>query len=186
MNEATGGSRFRPGMVDVAPSTIEHLARSYGGGPVSFGLDIINALYVRQSIARPELDAKRLPFAKQFYGVINAETDRMTGYQRLERAEKIVDPIKRAMNAGDAEEAVAMRDEAGQLAGLGEAVLLTRQRLGEIVKRERATIDSAAMSDSGKYVKLVELAEQRRAALQRFNAAYDRAVDATAKQKEGR
>lgn len=184
LNEVTGGSRFRSGMVDVAPATIEHLARSYGGGPVSFGLDIINALYVRQAIERPEMDAKRLPFVKQFYGVIDAETDRMTGYHRLEAAEKLIDPIKRAMGAGDADEVRAMREDAGSVAYLGDAVLQTRQRLGEIVKRERATIDSTTLNDSAKYVRLLELAEQRRAALQRFNAAYDRAVDATDKQEE--
>ena len=183
LNEATGGSRYREGLIDVAPSTMEHLARSYGGGPVGFGLDIINALYLRQSIARPELDAKRLPFAKQFIGTIDAETDRMTGYQRLESAEKLIDPIKRAMAAGEGREARALHDEAGPVAGLGDAVAQTRQRLGEIVKRERATIDSQALSDDAKYVKLIDLAEKRRQVLQRFNKAYDRAILATKRQE---
>jgi len=183
LNQATGGGRFREGLVDVAPSTMEHLARSYGGGPVSFGLDILNALYVRQTIARPELDAKRLPFAKQFIGTIDAETDRMTGYQRLESAEKLIDPIKRAMSAGDGEEARVLHQEAGPVAGLGDAVHQTRQRLGEIIKRERATIDSTTLNDGAKYTQLIELAERRRQALQRFNAAYDRAVLATVRQE---
>jgi hypothetical protein len=186
LNQATGGTRYQAGMVDVAPSSIEHLARSYGGGPVSFGLDIINALYMRQTIARPELDGKRLPFAKQFLGVIDAETDRMTGYQRLEATEKLVDPIKRAMAAGAGAQAREMRKEAGPVAGLGDAVQDTRRRLGEIVKAERKAIDSSVLTDSAKYVKLLELAEKRRDVLQRFNKVYDRAVLATQRQEQER
>ncbi|HQC98970.1 MAG TPA: hypothetical protein PK306_25015, partial [Aquabacterium sp.] len=183
LNQATGGTRYQAGMVDVAPSSFEHLARSYGGGPVSFGLDIINALYLRQTIARPELDAKRLPFAKQFLGVIDAETDRLTGYQRLEDAEKLVDPIKRAMAAGDGAQAREMRKAAGRIAGLGDAVQQTRRDLEAIVKTERKTIDSDELTDAAKYVKLLGLAEKRRHVLQRFNKAYDRAVLATERQE---
>lgn len=184
VNAATGGSRFREGGIDVAPSTIEHLARSYGGGPVGFGLDVINALYLRQSIARPELDAKRLPFAKQFYSTIDAETDRLTGYQRLERAELVIEPIERAMKAGDATEARALRQEAGRIGALGPAVQLTRERLGDIVRRERSTIDSMTLKDEAKYVKLLELAAKRRKVLQDFNRAYDRAIAETVRQRE--
>lgn len=184
LNQATGGTRYQAGIVDVAPSSFEHLVRSYGGGPVSFGLDIINALYLRQTIARPELDAKRLPFAKQFLGVIDAETDRLTGYQRLEDTEKLVDPIKRAMAAGDGAQAREMRRAAGPVAGLGDAVQQTRRDLSAIVKTERKTIDSNELTDAAKYVKLMELAERRRQVLQRFNKAYDRAVLATERQEK--
>lgn len=100
LNKVTGGTKYSSGMVDMAPASMENLVRSYGGGPVGFALDLVNAMYARESIARPDLDAKKLPLVKQFYAQIDAETDRLTGYQRLEAAEKVVDPIKHAMSDG--------------------------------------------------------------------------------------
>jgi len=184
LNKATGGNRYSSGAVDLAPATIENLVRGYGGGPVGFGLDLVNAMYARQSIARPELDAKRLPFVKQFYSTIDAETDRLTGYQRLEAAEKVVDPLRHARIDGAGEEARELLKKAGPMAGLGDAVLVTRQQLARIVKAELQVVNDAKMPDDLKFVRLQVLAEQRRKALQGFNAAYDRAVEATARVQE--
>ncbi len=179
LNVHTGGNRFAPGWADVTPATLETLARSYGGGPASFALDLTNALYVRQNIERPDLAVGKLPFVRQAWGTIDAETDRLTGYQRLDAAEKVVGPIERAIQKGGRAEAREMLDEAGPMARLGGAVEVTRERLADVRKAELHIIDDKKMADSVKYVRLEELAERRRKALQQFNVAYDKAVLAT-------
>lgn len=186
LNAGTGGSTYRPGAVDLAPSTLENLARAYGGAPLGFGLDLVNAFYLRQTIERPEMEAKKLPFLRQFWGVIDAETDRMTGYQRLDDTDRVLEPIRRAQRDGAASQAVEMTKDAGFVAGLGSAVLETRHSLGEIIKAERQAIDDARLTDGERYLRLVQLGEQRRRALQAFTRAYDKAVEATEEKRHGR
>lgn len=188
LNSATGGDGYRSGFLDVAPGSIEAVVRGYGGGPASFTLDLMNALYLRQSIQRPDVRWEAFPFAKQLYGVIDAETDRITGYERLERAKKIVEPFERAVKDGARDPAVAMRKDHGPILDLGDAIKATQDVLGEIRKKEMATLAREDMSDGAKYATLVSVAEKRRQALQRFNAAYDRAIarQAAWQQQQGR
>lgn len=190
LNSITGGDRYQSGLIDIAPSTLEAIARGYGGGPVTFAMDWVNAFYARQSIERTSPRYEALPFAKQLYGVIDAETDRMVGYQRLEEASKIVEPMRRARREGGAlgREAVdEMRGEFGPMLALGGAIDDARLKLSEVRKRELAII-SGPETEAVKYAKLQEMALRRRQVLQRFNAAYDRAIvaaDAAKRQPEG-
>lgn len=174
-NAATGGDAYRSGLFDVAPSTLETVARGYGGGPASFTLDLINGFYLRQSISRDQPRYEALPFAKQLYGVIDAETDRMMGYQRLEEASKIVDPLQRAMDDGDGKAARSMVAEFGPMIALGSTIEQTREQLSELRKLELAII-AADGGEATKYARLQTVAEKRRRVLQQFNVAYDRAI----------
>ena len=146
---------------------------------MSFGLDIVNALYARQTIERPDLEKRRLPFVKQFYGVIDAETDRLVGYQRLEAAEKVVEPIKRAMREGESAEVGRLLDVSGPIGRLGGVVDDTRRHLSTLLKAERAVIQDDKMPDDIKFARLQVLAENRRKVLQQFNRAYDQAIVST-------
>ena len=178
MNSATGGDRYRSGLLDVTPAALETIARSYGGGPVTFTLDVVNALYLRQSIERPAVRYGALPFFKQLSGVIDAETDRMVGYQRLEQAAKIVDPMVRARREGgpEAREAMAaMREELGPMLRLADTIESTRGSLSDVRKKE-LKIMSSDKPEAMKYVELMAQAQKRREVLQKFNAAYDRAL----------
>jgi hypothetical protein len=179
MNSATGGSAWTPGLIDVAPSTIENLVRGYGGGPVSFGLDVLNALYARQSLARPEIDLHRLPFLKQLYGVIDEESDRMVGYERLDDATKKAGRMELAGKQGGGDAAREVLREDGLVAGLGEQVKATREKLSELRKAELAVLADTKLSDVEKYARLQRYNLLRRQALQAFNRVYDSAVLAT-------
>jgi hypothetical protein len=176
LNEATGGSKYRSGFIDVAPGSIEAIVRGYGGGPASFTLDVMNAFYMRLAIERPEVKTTALPFAKQLYGEIDAETDRLMGYERLEKARKIVEPFERAAKDGARDEVAGMRAEFGPMLRLGGAIQATQERLSEIRKRELSVIASETKTDSEKYVALMDMAHKRRLALHKFNEIYDRAI----------
>lgn len=175
VNELTGGNRFKSGMIDVTPATLETLARSYGGGPASFVLDMLNAAYVRQSIQRPDLDTRRLPFVKQLYGQIDNETDRMMGYERMDKISEAASAIEQASKTGTREEVLDLIKEAGPIAYLGGAVEATRENLSTIRKQELAIINSD-QPDAVKYVRIQNLDAQKRLVLQGLNAAYAKAV----------
>lgn len=181
LNAATGGSPYTPGWLDLSPASIENLVRSYGGGPAAFGLDLVNALYARQSIARDTLDAKRLPFVKQALGVIDDETDRSVAYQRMDNAEAKIEPLKHAMREGAASDVRELAAQAGGIAGLDDALRTTRQHLAEITRAELQVV-KGSRPDAEKYAKLLQLAQQRRKVLQAFNEAYDRAIEAQRKE----
>lgn len=187
LNRVTGGSKYESGLIDLSPATLENLARGYLGAPMSFGLDVVNAMYARHGIERPELDVKRLPFAKQFYAVIDNETDRMTGYARLDKAETLAEPIRRAKKVGDDIDVERLSDQSGSLAELGRAAQQSRRKLSALSKREREIVEGG-QGAGDKYALLMENAAQKRQVLQDFSRAYDDALlDAVkAKKKEAK
>ena len=130
---------------------------------------------MRQSILRPEFEATRLPFLKQLYGQIDAETDRMLGFERMDKIKETVDPIKRAKREGNMKEAREMRDAAPELYALGWVLERTRDRMSDFRKRELAII-SSDRSDDAKYTALMEISGKKRRALQEMNAAYNKAA----------
>jgi hypothetical protein len=170
-------------MLDFTPGTLENLARSYGGGPVSFALDLSNMVYARQSIERPDIDIRRSPFIKQLYGEIDAETDRQAGFQRLDKIHEVMDPIAAAKSAKKPELASQMREEAGPIATLGGVVKGVNKQLTAIRKQELRVIASDE-SDAQKYVQLMELAQRKREAFHRLNRAYDEAMRAPMPKEE--
>lgn len=180
LNEWTGGSKFTSGALDLTPATIENLVRSYGGGPAAFALDLLNAEYARQSIKRTDLDVRRLPFVKQLYGQIDAETDRMAGFDRMNEIASKVDPIKAASKAGDNAEAAKLYKEAGPIANLGGALIAARQSLSQIRKAELAVINSSH-DDERKYADLMVLSVKKRQVEQQLNRAYNAAQRSSVK-----
>ena len=161
----------------LPPATLENLARGYGGGPASFALDIMNAIYVRQSIERPDLDVRRLPFAKQAYGVIDAETDRVLAFDRMEEIDKAVSPVDAARRAGDREVAKMLKAEAGPLYALGGKLEAVRDQLADLRKQELAIITSDK-PEAVKYARIMAINERKRMVMQRLNAAYNEAMRA--------
>lgn len=181
LNRWTGGSPYREGWIDVHPAQLENVVRAFGGGPASFTLDLLNAAYVRHSIERPDLDVRRLPYLKQLYGVIDAETDRQLGYARMERIEKAVVPFEAALKDRALEEARRLRDD-DPLVTLGDFVTGTRRTLSELRKQELSII-SGERSEADKYLRLRALDEHKRRVLQQVNRAFDQAIQKGAARK---
>ena len=179
LNRASGGTAYTSGALDFTPATLENLVRAYGGGPASFTLDLMNAMYVRQSIQRPDLDVRRLPFIKQLYGRIDAETDRANAYQRIEKVASVVDPIEQAKRDRKPDDARAMLAEAPELYRLGGALKTIRSQLSTLRKEELSIIASDE-ADSVKYARLMAVDVKKRQVLQRMNAAFNDAARARA------
>lgn len=179
LNELGGGNQFMTGntLFDLAPSSLENLARGYGGGLASFGLDLLNAIYMRQTIERPSVESRRLPFLKQLYGVIDDETDRMVSSERMDAVKAKAEPMKRAADAGDAEAFEAMAAKWGtEMYAMGSAIEVFRDQLSLLRKAELEVISSDAPNPV-KYAQLVDLNKRRRGVLQQFNRVYDEVVN---------
>lgn len=175
MNELTGGNGYRGGWIDVTPASLENIARGYGGGPAAFALDMLNAVYARQSIERDSLDVRRLPFVKQLYGQIDAETDRVVSGERMREVREVYAPFERAKRDGKGEVMQQMLAEHGPMIRAGEALKDFDKAMGEFRKQELALIASD-QPESVKYVGLQTLAAKRRGMLQQFNILYSNAL----------
>ncbi|MBI5270702.1 MAG: hypothetical protein HY856_13605 [Burkholderiales bacterium] len=128
LNAATGGDEVTPGLIDVSPASIENVVRGYGGGPASFAMDLLNVVYVRHSVERPAADWSKAPFAKQLTGVIDDETDRLVGYERLMDAEEKDARLDAASKMGG-DKVRALLEREGRTASLGDQALAVRQQL---------------------------------------------------------
>jgi hypothetical protein len=177
MSSATGGDGVNPGLVEIQPGVLEAMARAYGGGPVSFSLDLLNAIYERQSIKRNDPDYRRLPFAKQLYGVIDAETDRSLSFDRLQKADEASSRLDAAMKAGSPAAAKRAVDDSDGLAVLGEAVRQTNAKLSDIRKAELAVLANDKLPDAAKYAELLSLEAKRHQVTNAFNAVYDQTIE---------
>ena len=175
LNAVSGGTKYKSGFLDFTPATIETFVRSYGGGPASFALDLANMMYARQSIERPDLDVRRAPFVKQLYGRIDAETDRASGYDKIDKISAVADRISAAKKDGRMDEARAIFDADPAIASLGEKLKTVRQNMSSIRKKELSII-AGDQTDAAKYASMQELDLQKRQVLQAMNRAYNAAV----------
>lgn len=170
LNEATGGSKYERGLIDLSPGALENAVRFYGGGIASFSLDLANAFYARQHLERDEMEPGRLPFARQLLGQINAETDRI-GYELLRKGDEAIKPMEAAVRAGDDQAAERIEAKHGDLAYAGAQVHEVRRRLAQLRKRELEVIEGDA-SDRDKLAELREIRQEVRDTLQSWNSSY--------------
>ncbi len=69
LNDATGGSEFRAGKIDIAPQTIDHLVKFMGGGVLQFGIRWQNL--ASKSIEGKEVVTNDIPFLRRFSKQVN-------------------------------------------------------------------------------------------------------------------
>jgi hypothetical protein len=184
LNKATGGNVIEKGWIDLSPGSIENLVRGYLGGPATFTLDIINSMYARQHLERPEMDVRRLPFIKQFVGVIDEETDRTMAYSSMKEAEQMVNRARAAKKLDELPEDVAdYLSENEPIIALGRTLQRTRAQMTKLRKDELAVLNDKELTDAEKLAYMTELNRERRAVLHDFNRAYVEALRLQRKQK---
>lgn len=173
LNETTGGTAIEPGLIDLTPGAIENLVRGYLGGPATFTMDILNSVYAKQHLDRPELDVRRLPFVKQVIGRIDEETDRMIGYSNMEKATRMVNRFNAAKKLEElSDEEAAYLEANSPMMSLGRTLNATRKALSDLRKEELAILNNDELSDGDKLAQMLLLNKERRQALQFFNQAY--------------
>lgn len=99
MNRATGGNEVVPGLIDVSPESIKHVATELGGGGVRTAGRAITAAQKLAEGKAGELGPNDIPFARAFvgrpYGAANTEGEVMSAfYDRVNDARVTIGQAK--------------------------------------------------------------------------------------------
>jgi hypothetical protein len=74
INEITGGSTRKPGLVDVSPESIEHITKFMGGGAGSFGYGVLSG-FTKAAVSEEEMGVEEFPAVGAVAGRFLTEED---------------------------------------------------------------------------------------------------------------
>lgn len=74
INEITGGSTRKPGLVDVSPESIEHITKFMGGGAGSFGYGVLSG-FTKAAVSEEEMGIEEVPAVGAVAGRFLTEED---------------------------------------------------------------------------------------------------------------
>jgi len=103
LNQLTGGSEVRPGVIDVSPTTLEFLYEFATGGAGRFLSNMVDAPL--KKLVEGEVDTYRIPFVRKVYGDIGTQATQERFYENLEQVYYADQELKLAVETKD----VAMR-----------------------------------------------------------------------------
>jgi len=69
LNEASGGTEYKSGGMDIAPQSIDHMVKFMGGGVLQFGLRWQNL--AAKAMAGKEIESRDIPFWRRFHKQLN-------------------------------------------------------------------------------------------------------------------
>lgn len=74
INEITGGSARKPGLIDVSPESIEHITKFMGGGAGSFGYGVLSG-FTKAAVSEEEMGIEEIPAVGAVAGRFLTEED---------------------------------------------------------------------------------------------------------------
>jgi len=83
LNQLTGGSELRPGVIDVSPTTLEFLYEFATGGAGRFLSNAVDAPL--KQLVDGEVDTYRIPFVRKVYGDIGTRATQDRFYENIEQ-----------------------------------------------------------------------------------------------------
>lgn len=184
LNEATGGSAYRAGMVDVSPESVEHVATFFGGGAWRFVKDSVESVRSMKAAGGTGVEADKAPIVRSFYSRIRDEHQTGQFYEGVKDVDLLVDEIKdlerKETTEGDAaaDKLIAANPE---VFALEEEAKNTRKLLKELKADERDIRGDDALSEQEKQTKLKELRLERGLTVKPFNRMYNESQRQTSK-----
>lgn len=164
LNEATGGSEYRSGVIDVHPETIRYLVEYIAGGAGRF---VANTFDSTSKAAKGEMEPDRTPFVRRFYGKTNDYGDQETFYNRLDEVETL-DKELRSLRGPDRK---AFRDEYLAKLRLAPRAKATSKMLSNLRKQK----ERAEQQNNSEQVDKID--ERMELIIDRFNKQYNEAGD---------
>jgi hypothetical protein len=143
VNDATGGSSRRSGMIDVGPVDLEYLARAYSSGAGGFLMDVGKTLDALVS-GRP-MPADNLPLIRSFVAEPNART--VSG---------MVSRAVRDIEASEGEARDGQDPKRPSLVGLGKLARQYRERIRDLQNEGDA---AAALALSREFLSIYRSAQ---------------------------
>jgi len=173
MNEATGGSEYKSGDVDINPDKFWYMFEYFIGGAGQF---------VNRSIALPrdmsiklfgnkdiDIDANQIPLARILYG----EPSKYYDYEKFnDNKQEFKSLYKEMSNA-------PVRDDASRYKGITEGANKTLNEVDKMMKMLRkAERDARSIPDyTERMIRIQEIRDKQRSLIMRWNKYYEQARD---------
>jgi hypothetical protein len=168
LNDSTGGSPYRSGLIDVSPDKMGYMFNYFVGGAGQFYSRIVH-LGIK-GVQEREIEATEVPFVRRFTGKVNWYADQQKFYDRKEEIDQLVDERKTLDYGSQERKEFELEHKAMlslQLTSKSVAAELTRLR-----KQRNKITDDEDMSEKDKEEKLKPIELKMQTAINRFNAAY--------------
>jgi hypothetical protein len=186
LNAMTGGNEFEPGLVDISPEAISHVADVYAGAAGAQAVGAISSLMrVTQEATGtaaedPKLGMRDLPFARKLAGYESAGMARDATYRRID-ALAVLHDMERAYS-GKAEpdrrnpQALAKlrREHGAELALVTEANKVRKEM--SALRKQRLAVLGSDMPAAEQRRRTDAIAEREKRLMADFNRRYMRAL----------
>lgn len=117
MNDATGGTKYASGAVDVSPETLKYLIRTTTGGTGTFIGDSLGLAYRGAQGAVPEL--REIPIVRKFVREETIQDVRRRYYEATEEAKKATNELAAAKRNHDPDGARTIVEDKRELIAMG-------------------------------------------------------------------
>jgi hypothetical protein len=154
MNNISGGSKYKAGLVDVSPESLRFWVSSLTGGTGQFALDSINLGATALQGATPDL--KEIPIVKAFTHEIGVQDARQAFWTAADEAKTAADEFTAAKKAGDKYAMMDIKKSNGALIALSKFAV-KQQKMIKTLRDAQDSIRTSNLSLATKKAKLKAL-----------------------------
>lgn len=169
MNDATGGSQYRPGAVDVSPDIMRYVVGYFGGGAYDFWTGRLpDAIY--KAWEGIPLEEREVPFLRKISGKVLPYDDQNKFYRRRDEIMQLENERK---NLGNRDRAAFYREFRAKLR-LKSMAKSTADRLKEL-RGQRDRIEAMDLTPQQHDRRLRRVEKRMEEVIDRFNRRYETA-----------
>jgi len=167
LNETTGGSRYRSGVVDINPDVMRYVADYFGGAAYKFfgskTPDVIHRL-----ASGVEIEPNQMLFTSRISGKVMKYDDMSKFYERRDK----VNQLKAEYKTLSSSERREFNQEYGRVIRLDSRIKATEKKLKLLRKRRNRVYENDDLSFADRDRKLKDIQEQMNTYIDRVNKAY--------------
>lgn len=168
LNDSTGGSPYRSGLIDVSPDKMGYIFNYFVGGAGQFYSRLVH-LGIKGAEDR-EIKATEIPFVRRFTGEVNWYADQQKFYERKEKIDQVVAELRKLPT--NSSERKSFKEEHRKLIELSYISNSVKNALADLRKQRNKILDDEELSEKEKEEKLKPLDLKMKTQVDRFNAAY--------------
>lgn len=163
LNEATGGSDHRRGMIDINPDKLDYIFKYYTGGVGAFAARTQDAVIKKaQGI---ELEDRQIPFLRRLSGKVTHYPDQNRFYNRRNE----IGQLEKEWKSLKGRERMDFYKEHGEQIRLKALAKTTDSQLKRLRTRRDAVDENKSLTAQEKDLKLKEIERQTKMHIDRFN-----------------
>ena len=172
LNEATGGSKEKSGLIDINPDKVWHILDYFGGGAVQFGVRTVQTgVKAYEKIKDPDvpMEFNDVPLMRKLYG----EPSKYYDFQKYKEREEEITQLYRELKDPEIRKKQFEKDpdRYKNVGRLYEGIKVINKRLKAIRKAKREAKDIKDYAE--RMIRIEELMQLERTEIMRFNKLYD-------------